>query len=340
MSIDRKEDALFFAEESLKITPNNISLLLNKGIILEKLDKLEKSNKCYDEVLKLDRNNRFALNNKSINLKRGGDLDDALILANEALNESEDFIMAISNKVDILIHLNRSQEALEFLEPILNKHNDSRILTLSKINVLIELLDLKEAMRLNDQILLADPMDVDAINNKGVIYERNSKYQNRDKYLELALEWFEKTIDRNNKYPFGWANKIVCLINNDSISIAEEILKSVIDEFPDDPYLLKERGRILMKKNEPKNALKYFNKSLKKNYMKQTVINKCWALYSLKKHNQVIDLTNNILKYDNEYSEAWHLKSLALRRTHQGIKADYCLQKANEYAKIPRSLLE
>ena len=146
LSIDRKEDALFFAEESLKITPNNISLLLNKGIILEKLDKLEKSNKCYDEVLKLDRNNRFALNNKSINLKRGGDLDDALILANEALNESEDFIMAISNKVDILIHLNRSQEALEFLEPILNKHNDSRILTLSKINVLIELLDLKKGM--------------------------------------------------------------------------------------------------------------------------------------------------------------------------------------------------
>jgi tetratricopeptide (TPR) repeat protein len=340
LSIDRKEDALFFADEALEIIPNNISILLNKGIILEKLDKLEKSNKCYDKVLRIDKNNKFALNNKSMNLKREGALDKALIFVNQALEGDEEFIIAISNKVDILIGLNRSEEALQFLEPVLLKHNDSRILALSKINVLIELLDLKEAMKLNDLILKEEPMDIDAINNKGVIYEHNSKYQNREKYLGLALEWFEKAINRDKKYPFGWANKIVCLINNNSISVAESVLESVLDQFPDDPYLLREKGRICLIKGEPKKALKYINKSIKKNSMKQTMIGKCRALYSLNKHKQVIDLTEIILNIDNKFSEAWHLKSLALRKTHQMTKADYCLKKAEESVIVPKSLLE
>ena len=257
LSIDRKEDALLFLEESIKITPNNVAAMLNKGLILEKLDKLDESNECYDEILKIDAHNKFALNNKAQNLWKKRDLGNALILVERSLGVDPNFTSAISNKVSILIDLNRSEEALEFLNPMISRHDNSRILLLSKVNILIDLLDLKEAMKISDQLLITDPNDIDAINIKGVIYERNSKYQDKDKYIKLAIEWFEKTISKNTDYHFGWSNKIICLINNELIGDADELLNTVFDRFPTDPYLLCQKGRLELIKQNPKAALKY-----------------------------------------------------------------------------------
>jgi len=219
LSIDRMDDSLLFIDESLKITPNNTPALLQKGYILGKMGKLDKSNRCYDKISEHDELNKFALNNKAHNLLRSWELEQALTLINRAIESDPQFILAINNKISILSSLEKDDEALEYLNHVLSEHKDSRILMISKINILIKILDLNEAMELNDQLLDLDSNDLDAINNKGVIYEHNAVFQNFEKYMPMAIECFEKAIAKNKSYSVGWANKIVCLINSNLITL-------------------------------------------------------------------------------------------------------------------------
>lgn len=340
LSINRKEDALLFIEESLKITPNNIAALLNKGFVFEKFDDLEESTRCYDDVLRIEEHNKFALNNKAHNLRRKGDFENALDLVNEALDIDTDFTIAINNKASILSGLGKTEEALDFLETKLKKHQDSRILLESKVNLLIDLLDLKEAMRVNDQILEMDPENIGAINSKGVIYEHNSQYQKPEQYLPLASEWFEIAVSKDKNYPLGWANKIVCLINSGLLTDAEGIVDTVIDMFPTNSYILHEKGRIFLKKDDPRNALKYFNKALRYHFLDKVFLSKARALLQLRKHKETIETVDKILRYDTKNSDAWHLKGEALKKLHEIARAGQCFKKAEEHKKVPRSLLE
>ena len=340
LSINRNDDALLFIVESLKITPNNIAALLNKGFILEKLDDLEASNECYGYVLEIDEINKFAFNNKANNLRRQGKFENALDLVNKALDIDPGFSIAINNKTSIINSLGKTEEALEFLDENLKKHQDSRILLESKVTLLIDLLDLKEAMRVNDQILEMDPENIGAINNKGVIYEQNSHYQQSEKYLPLATDWFDKTINKDENYAIGWSNKLVCLINSGSLTDAERIINLKVEMFPTNSYILNEKGRIYLRKGDHKNALKYFNKALKYDFIIKILINKARTLLQLHKNKETIETSDKILKHNKKNSKAWLLKGNALRRLHQITKAKKCFEKAEEYKKVPISLLE
>ena len=183
LNANRKDDALLFINESLKITPNNISALLNKGGILDELCELDDASECYDEILEIDKHNKFALNDKAYNLRKRGNIKEALDLVNKALDIDPDFTVAICNKTSILSDFGKTEEALDFLEIKLKKHQNSKALLDSKVVLLIDLLDLKEAMRLNEQILEIDPENIDAIHAKGLIYANNSDYQKKKKNI-------------------------------------------------------------------------------------------------------------------------------------------------------------
>lgn len=339
-SINRKDDALLFIGESLRITPNNIAALLNKGFILDKLDELEESNECIDKVLKIDKYNKFALNNKAHNLNRKGDYEKALNFSDKALDIDPDFVGAIYNKASILTRLGKTEEALDFLDDKLKKFPYSIKLFESKVNLLIDLVDLKEAMRVNDRILDIDPGNIGAINNKGVIYEHNSRYQNQTKYLPLAMEWFEKAVDKDKNYPLAWSNKITCLCIKGLTTDAEAIVDSVLEIFPTNSHILHEKGHILLKKNKPYKALKFFNKALKYDALEKALLSKTKVLLLLHKNKEAIDTADEILKYNKKSSDAWAFKGIALRKLRQSGKANQCFQKAKEYKRVPKSLLE
>jgi tetratricopeptide (TPR) repeat protein len=341
MSINRKDDALLFIEESLKITPNNEAALLHKGYILEKMDKLERSNRCYDIILKINKFNKFAYNNKAHNFRRNGNLEDALIFVNEALKIDQNFINSINNKISILRELGKDNEALEFLNPILEKHSDSRTLILAKVNLLIDQLDLRNAMQINNILIEKDQNDLDAINNKGVIFEHNAKFQSPEKFVPLAMECFQMAIDKDKDYALGWSNKIVCLINSNQIEDAEKIMNFIFNIFQLNSYILREKGHIFMNKGDPKKALRFFDKSIKIMSSRDVLIDKCYALFELNKYKEVIQIAdNNLLNHDSRDSDAWHLKGIALKKLHQNSRAELCFEKEKEFKKIPKSLLE
>jgi len=158
--------------------------------------------------------------------------------------------------------------------------------------------------------------------------------------VHLATEWFEKAISKDKNYPLGWSNKAVCLLNSGLLTDAEDIIDKAIKTFPTNPYILREKGRILLEKDDPKNALKYFDKALRYHCLDKVLLGKAQALLRLRKHKETVRITDNILRYNIKNSEAWYLKGGALRKLHQMAKAGQCFKKAEEYKKIPRSLLE
>ena len=338
-SIERTEDALMFLNKSLDITPKNIEALLNKGYILEKIDNLEESNKCYDEILEIDANNKFALNNKAHNLQRVGKYDNALKFIDEALEVDSNFIVAIMTKVEILKGLKKSKEAIVFLDEKDALVQKSIYLLNEKVDLYIDIFDLKNAYRINEEILTRDPNNVNAINNKGVIFEKNSKFQNREKYLSLAWDCFEKAVQKDDKYSVGWSNKIVVLLNSGQIDEAEKIIDVAYSIFPKDAYILNKKGAVLINKGKPREALKYLDKALKLWFKEEFLLNRAQAQLILNHWEEAKQDAVDLLNYNPEKSEAWEIKGKALKHLRRpGVKS--CVENAEKFKEKPISLLE
>lgn len=339
-SIEKSEDALLFLDKSLEITPKNVDALLIKGYILERTDEIGESNTCYDEILKYDNNNKFALNNKASNLSRVGRFDEALVLIDKALSVDPNFIAAIINKANILKGLKKIEEALAFLDEKNDLLKKSINLQAAKVDLNIERLDLREAYRINEEILKKDPNYIDAINNKGVIFERNSRFQKKEKYLPLALECFEDATKKDNKYPVGWSNKVVVFLNCGKIGEAEKIIDMAYTMFPKNPFILHKKGVILLNKKNPKEALKFFNKALKLGFKEEFLLDKAKTELGLRQWIRAKETAEKLLKYNPEKSEAWMIKGNALKQLHQLTRASICFKNAEKFREKPISLLE
>lgn len=339
-SIEKTEDALLFLNKSLEITPKNVDALLIKGYILERTDEIEESNKCYDEILKNNNKNKFALNNKAANLQRVGQFDEALQLINEALKIDPNFINAIINKSNILKGLKKSKDALAFLDENNNLLEKSIILQNTKVDLYIEILDLREAYIINEEILKKDPANIQAINSKGVIFEKNSRFQKSEKYLPLALECFDEVTKKDNKYPLGWSNEVVVFVNSGRIDEAEKIIDIAYSILPKNPFIIDKKGLILLSKKNPKEALKFFDKALRLQFREEFLLNKAKAQLGTNHWDQAEKTSERLLKYNPESSEAWMIKGTALKMLHQLTKANICFKNAEKFREKPISLLE
>lgn len=337
-ALERSDDALMFLNNSLDINPKNIGALLNKGYILEKIDEIDESTKCYDEILNIDRKNKFALNNKAHNLMRVGNFEEALNIIEKALEVDSMFIAAIHNKAEMLKGLKKSKDALNFLEEKKELVEKSLFLQSTKVGLEIDILDLKEAYKTNEAILSKNPSWIDAINNKGVIYEKNSRFQNKDKYLNLALEWFDKVVQTNEKYPVGLSNKTVVFLNSGRFDEAEETINYAYVLFPRNPYVINKKGVTILAKS-PREAIKYFEKALRYLFSEEFLLNKGITQLELHHWKEAKECAELLLRYNPEHSEAWKVKGTAVQKLRQPL-ANKCFENAEKYKEKPISLLE
>ena len=337
-AINQAETAILFLNKSLDITPKNVNALLTKGFILERIDELDESNDAYDEIFELDEKNIVALNNKSHNLLREGKLDEALDLIERALDINIKFVLAIKNKIKILKTLDRIDEALEFLSKNEVAFEKSTDLMVEKVDLCIEKLDLKEAFNLNEKILEKEPENISSLNNKGVIYERNSKYQFPEKYLPLALESFDKLIEKNKDYPLGWSNKTVVLMNSSKNDDAKKIIEFAYSLFPNSPDILNKKGVFLLNNKEPKKAIKYFNSALKKFYRGEFLLNRAKANYSINHYTEALKDSERLLSNEPKNSFGWVLKGECLKKLRKPFWRK-CFENAKKFEKKYISLL-
>ena len=63
-NLSKHQEAIEWYDKALKIDPNNVIALYDKGFALNNLGKYEEAIEWYDKALKIDPNNVDALNNK------------------------------------------------------------------------------------------------------------------------------------------------------------------------------------------------------------------------------------------------------------------------------------
>ncbi len=335
-SIGEIDDAIMFLDKSLEITPNNESALLSKAYNLSIKFKLKLANGVYDKILKLNPKNIFALNGKAYNLMMLGEYETAIKTIEEELAIDAKFIAGIKTKAEILKAMGNEKEALAFLEQHDKFVSDSIPLKLTKVDVLTRLLDLKEAFRLNEEILRVSPNYIKALNQKGVIYERNSRYQKRTEYLELALEQFEEVLKVDKKFSIAWTNKAIMLFSLGDIQQAKTVLNEVSKLLPEFPHYWNKLGVCYMKERKFKKALKCYNKALKMMHDEEFLINKLEILLQMGRYDEIIAESN--IESTNE--DLWLIRAGALTQKHELYKANLCRKKAEKYHKEPISLIE
>lgn len=338
-ALGQPEDSIVFLNRSLDITSKNISALLTKGYILEKIDQIDNSNDTYDELFELDEKNVLALNNKAFNLLRQGELEKSLDLINRALELSPKLVLAIKNKIKILKELKRTNEAFEFLLKNGEAFEKSTDLMVEKVDLSIEKLDLKEAFRVNDEVLAKEHDNLSALNSRGVIYERNSRYQFRQKYLLMALEAFEKVINTNKDYATGWSNKAAILMNSSNFLDAEKVLEIAYSLFPNSPEVLNKKGFLLLNQKQARQAIKYFDSALKKQYRGEYLLNRAKANFRISQYEKVLLDLDKLLNYEKENSDAWRLKGECLKKLRRPFWQQ-SFQNAEKFKIDPISLLE
>lgn len=331
-------DAMTFIDKSIELN-KSVSALVNKAIIFERLHNLQESVKIYKELLKSNKENLAILNNLARNLKDQFLLNEALEVINSALKIDPENISSINNKANILKNLKKYSEALDLVNKKIGD-NSSIILQKTKVDVLIEAYDLKEAFRINEQLLNLDPSDVDLINNRGVIYEHNSRYQNPEKYLKLAFESFGEARNKKEDYVLALSNQVVCILNSGNLSGAEALTNAGLSMDQTSPFLLDNKSKIEMQRGNLKSALEYIEKALRISSQERFLITKAQILIISRKNDQVDKLCRRLLAVDSQNTEAMRILAESLRRRHQISEANSWLKKANSSGRKYISLLE
>jgi len=336
-AVESEDKAIKLIDKAIEITPKSEKAILTKGYLLEKMGKIKPSNKCYEEILgKLNSKNKLAINNLAHNYKRLGNFDKAMELIEKALEIDPNFIIAINNKANILMSSGQDKEAIEYLDQQIKKY-ESKHLIKSQVNNLIEIIDLKKALELNEQLIKKYPEDKELLNTRGAIYEHNGQYQKPEKYYNLALQEFKKTIDKD--FPMGMSNIIITLLNLKEFQEATKILNDASTKFPHDPFILNEKGRYYLN-NNPKEALKYFNRAISIQSEVKFIRNKAQTLINLKKYPDAYKVIQNLILERPKDSKSWEIKAEVEKRQHKPAIAKISLKKANQYQRQPISLLE
>ncbi len=169
-------DALKWYDKVLKIEPDEISALNNKGLALKNQGKIEEAIEWHDKALKIDSNDVDTLNNKGSALDDLGKYQEAIEWHDKALKIEPDDVYALNGKGAALCNLFKFQEAIEEFDKALKVDPNNVTVLNNKGVALLNLGRYEEAIVEYDKALEIDPNYVLALNNKRITLEKLGRH--------------------------------------------------------------------------------------------------------------------------------------------------------------------
>lgn len=122
--------ALTIFEEVLRVEPENIDAITGKGSTLMKLKRIDEAEKCFDQSLEICEN-LSALLNKGIILKHENDSEKAMVYFDRALKLNPDFkniISILKGNLENDIHADEySDEANRLIQEGMELKNENKL---------------------------------------------------------------------------------------------------------------------------------------------------------------------------------------------------------------------
>ncbi|MGI9212061.1 MAG: tetratricopeptide repeat protein, partial [Methylococcaceae bacterium] len=118
------QQALAYLDRALQVRHDQPEIHYNRGIILQRLDRLEEAVTSYRNALKQDSRHLEARNNLGLVLQQLGRWNEALAAFNEVLTRKPDYAEVYVNKGNVLKDLDRLTEALDCYDQALTLKPD------------------------------------------------------------------------------------------------------------------------------------------------------------------------------------------------------------------------
>lgn len=240
---------------ALAANPKAAPVYLNRGNVLQKLQRLDEALGCYDKALALMPNFPEALSNRGVVLKKLGRLDEALACYDKALVLRPDYAEALSNRGVALKELLRFDEALASYDRALAMApGDAEVLNNRGV-LLREMMRFDEALASYDMALARRPRYAEAWNNRGnVLLELKRKSE--------ALESYERALTVKPEYAEAWNHRGVVLAASKRFDDALTCYSRALSIDPGYVVALVNRGDALVDLRRFDDALASYDKAL------------------------------------------------------------------------------
>jgi protein O-GlcNAc transferase len=155
--LDRMDEALASIDSALAIRPDYADAHYNRGIVLLRMRRFDEALASYDQALAIRPDYAEALSNRGIAMMELHRLDDALASFDAALAIKADYAEACYNRGIVLMRLERANEALSSFDSALAIRSDYAAASFNRGVALQGLKRHQEALATFDRILAADP---------------------------------------------------------------------------------------------------------------------------------------------------------------------------------------
>jgi tetratricopeptide (TPR) repeat protein len=169
IQLDRINDAINCYKKALEIEPRRVEALYNMGNALLALKEFDKSIKYYDDVLKVEPNYSMSFMNKGIALSHLGKYAEGLMHINRAIELDPNNERALLNKGITLILMGEYNDALASIEESLKLNDKEPISWYYKAHALVKKRDFANALVYYDKCLTIDPNFENAKSEKAAL---------------------------------------------------------------------------------------------------------------------------------------------------------------------------
>ncbi|PYI92516.1 MAG: hypothetical protein DME97_09340 [Verrucomicrobia bacterium] len=249
-------DAATATEDALKLLPNNVSLLIERGFVEQNREQYEKASQFFEAALGHEPKNAEALKWKTTSLRLRGRLDEAAAAADDALKLLPNNVSLLIERGYVEHNRQKYEKAIEFYEAALKREPKNPEALRARVDALRLLGRLDEAEAAAEDALKLLP------DNVSLLVERSYVENSRQEYKK-AIGFFDAALKREPKNPEALKWKIASLRAlrhfDDAKMAAEDALKLL----PDNAPILVEAGIAEYGREQYEKAKEFFEVALR-----------------------------------------------------------------------------
>lgn len=326
-TLGRMEAAVVCYDRALELNPRREQMdhiCFNKGRALRGLGRIEEALVCYDCALEANPRNDRAWNNKGNALRELGWTNESLVCYDRALEINPNHELAWNNKGTALMAVDRTREALACYEQALILNPRHELAWTNKGRALALLGQLEEGIKCFDQALEVNPRDDIAWSQKAVVLGWLERREESIICYERALQL--KPHDMQTWLDHAWASEQLGRME-EAIASYDRVLKMN----PQHHNVWLKRGVALDKLGRTREAIDSYDHVLEINQREQEAWNnKGIALLTLGRAEEAIDCHNQVLAINPRNDKAWSNKGYSLLELGQMNEALACFDRALE----------
>jgi tetratricopeptide (TPR) repeat protein len=294
--------------DNLVLAEGDNSVMLNKGIALYNLEKLEEAISCFDKVIDKDPASILAWRKKGDAFSKMGRWGGTIQCYNEALKHdpSQDDIWLSMGET--YISHEKYQEASRSLDEVLKINIWNAEAWYLQGVVFSKIGRWGAAVQCLDKTLSLNPSHILALKVKGDVLVGTNRFDDALKCYERALKFQPK-----NHLVLTSKGRLLKLVNRYDEALT--VVESALSIKKDDPKALFEKGDILQETGKAYKALKSFDSALKiDSEAVETYYKKGLTLEKLRRYKEAIQCYDKALKLNPKFKSAERAKSDCLHR--------------------------